>query len=793
MEMKIGAPAVIKPGGTFPSAEIVWHGDKPGSLEGEIIFEDNDKMVETISPRKLQQRQQALVTFKGKPHAGRYRLRLRVVAGDELASKSDYYFSVLDQDSLPKGCSVVAYPGKDGKLVYTPDYRGNRIPDFSMVGYMGGGEDIPEVTVKVTLTPQAGDDRERIQMAIDEVSALEPGKEGFRGAVLLKKGVYEIDGPLKITTGGVVLRGEGPGAERKTLILNPEAALSREEFIRSLSGKDGTILITRNEALRVSGAGGVEVEPAPVGEIIDTYVPVGAMRLSVRNAGVFRVGDTVIVQRPMDQAWISAIGMDRLPDSKPWAVDRRLSFERIITEINGSEITLNAPIVTAIEKRFGGGRVYRCADPGRISQVGVEALRMIQYCVVDPKSGLGGVRGSCIEFSKVKHAWVRDVVAEHYYDNGAFVLGPETRNITVSDCSSLLADDKYFWGYVPRYGFYVAGGGGLSTLHLFKNCYASNTRHSFVCSSTLTGPNVFHHCVADKDVTYSEPHLLWSSGGLYDNVRGNIAIMNRLDSGSGHGWAGANYVAWNTRGRLICERPPTAQNWAIGHRGFKSKGPNHGWRPPGDAPYDGGGYGYWDLHQEAPNPISVQSSSFDWFRTPESTLEDHPYSYWMVDRQEEWIQYDLKRPRKIRALKMSFPRLSKYVDDKELRRAKGDLTAPVQDRVYFFDINVSEDGEKWRAVYKDGRGPSDGHDVFHTYAFDEVEARYVRVIAKGADTDRGSRKGSNTFHLSRVFILPEPVIESQQVAVAEVNPQSLYLQQLSERYPARETVSGDSR
>ena len=50
--------------------------------------------------------------------------------------------------------------------------------------------------------------------------------------------------------------------------------------------------------------------------------------------------------------------------------------------------------------------------------------------------------------------------------------------------------------------------------------------------------------------------------------------------GSGHGWAGANYVIWNCEGSLICQQPPTAQNFAIGFVGQKKGGafPRHeGW------------------------------------------------------------------------------------------------------------------------------------------------------------------------------------------------------------------------
>ena len=55
--------------------------------------------------------------------------------------------------------------------------------------------------------------------------------------------------------------------------------------------------------------------------------------------------------------------------------------------------------------------------------------------------------------------------------------------------------------------------------------------------------------------------------------------------GSGHGWAGANYVAWNCEGSLVCQQPPTAQNFAIGQVGKKERGafprPDGCWESPG--------------------------------------------------------------------------------------------------------------------------------------------------------------------------------------------------------------------
>ena len=51
-----------------------------------------------------------------------------------------------------------------------------------------------------------------------------------------------------------------------------------------------------------------------------------------------------------------------------------------------------------------------------------------------------------------------------------------------------------------------------------------------------------------------------------------VELINRGEMGSGHGWSGANYVAWNCRGSLICQQPPTAQNFAIGFVGRRQPG-----------------------------------------------------------------------------------------------------------------------------------------------------------------------------------------------------------------------------
>src|SRR3954465_14538933 len=57
-----------------------------------------------------------------------------------------------------------------------------------------------------------GDNTPQIQPAINALASQPLDASGFRGAILLKAGVYEIHSTIKISASGIVLRGEGSGA-----------------------------------------------------------------------------------------------------------------------------------------------------------------------------------------------------------------------------------------------------------------------------------------------------------------------------------------------------------------------------------------------------------------------------------------------------------------------------------------------------------------------------------------------------------------------------------------------------
>src|SRR5208283_4232950 len=112
--------------------------------------------------------------------------------------------------------------------------------------------------------------------------------------------------------------------------------------------------------------------------VLDDYVPVGAQSFNVASARDFRPGGKVIVRRIGNQDWVNAVGMG--PENRYRWRPFNIDWDRVVVDIQGNTITIDAPITCAIEKRWGGGEVMKYDDPGRIERVGVENLRgMSEY------------------------------------------------------------------------------------------------------------------------------------------------------------------------------------------------------------------------------------------------------------------------------------------------------------------------------------------------------------------------------------------------------------------------------
>lgn len=436
-----------------------------------------------------------------------------------------------------------------GKLIYIPDSLGNVIPDFSRVGYHMGNKQIPDVkVVKTIYAPVEGNSQKLIQDAINEVEAMPVDNDGFRGAILLKKGVYKVPGTLKITKSGVVIRGEGDSDEGTVII-------ATDSINRSL--------------LDISGKGrDTEIEGSRT-RISDKYVPVGSFSFSVEEPGKYKVGDNIIVYRPATKEWISDIKMDQIverPGTRQWTTDGyNLKFERTITRIEGNKIYIDNPIVMAMEEKYGGGFIYKYSFEGRISETGVEYI----YFKSEYKSETDEKHGwIAVDFGSVENAWVRNVTSR-FFGYSCVYMSNQSKFITVTDSRCFDAKSQITGG--RRYSFNLNG-----QMILVKNCESTEGRHDYVTGARVSGPNVFYNCKASKTHSDVGPHHRWATGTLYDNVEtdGVINIQDRGRMGSGHGWAGANQVLWNCKAKKACVQNPwvSAKNYSIGLVGEKYPG-----------------------------------------------------------------------------------------------------------------------------------------------------------------------------------------------------------------------------
>ena len=439
-------------------------------------------------------------------------------------------------------------PGADGRLVQIPDSRGDRVPDFSHAGYGGGGMAPPVPPATLVVEAPRGDATATVQAAIDKVSARPVGDDGLRGVVQLAPGVFDIAGQLKIRASGVILRGAGAGEEGGTTL--------------RATGVD------RRSVIDVRGHDGAEIEASARRRVVDDRVAVGAHRLRLDSVDGLSVGDEVDVGRPSTAEWIADLGMNRFEGWRPqnrlhWQPGSRdLSWTRRITAIEGDAVILDAPITTALEARYGGGWIAPVAREGRLSQIGVENLRLISvHDAARPKDEDHAWFG--VSLDHVRDGWIRDVSARGFVSY-VVNLGPDASRITVQDVEA--AEPVSEIGGFRRRVFYSAG-----QQVLFNRCASRDGSHDFVLGHGAAGPNVFLDCTAVDAHDDSGPIESWASGALFDNVvvrGGPLRLADRGKDGQGAGWTAANSVLWNCEATDVeAAMPPGAFNLAIGCKG----------------------------------------------------------------------------------------------------------------------------------------------------------------------------------------------------------------------------------
>ncbi|NDW12254.1 pectate lyase [Bacteroides sp. 214] len=428
---------------------------------------------------------------------------------------------------------------ENDKLVYQCDERGNRILDFSQCGYMNSNQAIPEVPFMLFVSPVKGDNSVRIQQAIDYVASLPLNKEGVRGAVLLDKGVFELEQNLHITASGVLLMGTN----------KDETVLLKKGFDRSaLIRIEGTMNATMLDTLAVSSP----------------YVPVNSTTLQLTQTNNIANGARVFIVRPSTKEWIASLNCDVFGGGigamgwKPGEMD--LCWDRTVTEVKAGSITIDAPLTVALDVAYGGAKVILYQWSGRIAHSGVANLTLVSDYDKDyPKHEDHCWTGISIEHAE--NCWIQQVNFKHFAGS-AVVLQPTASRVTVEDCISLEPISEI--GGMRRTTFLTYG-----QLNLFQRCYSEQGIHDFAVGYCAAGPNAFVQCESYESFGFSGAVSSWSCGILFDvvNIDGNnLCFKNLGQDNNGAGWNTANSLFWQcTAAEIECYSPADdARNRAYG-------------------------------------------------------------------------------------------------------------------------------------------------------------------------------------------------------------------------------------
>ncbi len=451
--------------------------------------------------------------------------------------------------------STIVYEDDQTCLRYVADAENNYIPDFSYAGYKNGEEALPTLPTIRTLSPISGDNTAHIQAVLDEMADQPMNEQGFRGALLLEAGTYEIHGTLMIKGSGIVLRGVGDESDENSNTI--------------LLGMGNTP--DQRDIIQVGNAPNVDWSRAIPGThstLRNTFVPAGSRSLHVTAPELYNTGNNIIIRQRSTSSWLSTINFGDTDTDAPWSpgsID--LYYNRYVTAVDFEEnkIKLDAPIYDHLDPSLAETEIYVWDKTGIRTNMGVEDLRIdIQTAgSEDEEHARNGIR-----LIGVEDCWVKGVTALHF--SYAAVETTIATRVTVLDCQGLQPHSLITGG--RRYNFVTSRS---SNNILFENCRATEGRHSFVSNGTSSVSGiVFYNSESERDYSASEGHRRWSQGLLFDNIIFSqaqtntlLGLYNRGSFGTGHGWSSVASVAWKVKVPLSrnikLQKPPGRQNYAI--------------------------------------------------------------------------------------------------------------------------------------------------------------------------------------------------------------------------------------
>ncbi len=423
-------------------------------------------------------------------------------------------------------CSLI------GSLATITPSAAQEVPmDYSYCGYHCSETTIPSVKIATCIQASGSNDAPTIQAAIDWLSNQKPDKKtGFRGAILLDEGVFILDEPLRIRTSGIVLRGSG-----------------RDKTVLRKKGYDRGALIYMEGIHDIVTKETFDVEDAKAGSLSVTIQ---------KGTSILKPEDRIILWRPSTQEWIESLYCQSFGGGKrmgywAWHVgDVDLRWHRKVTAVNASSITLDAPITSSIESRWGGAKAIIYEQRGLITECGIENLSLES----DYDHSLLKDENHCwdgIYLADAENCWVRMVNFRHFAGS-AVVVQKSAGQITIEDCKSLEPISEI--GGFRRRTFLTFG-----EKILFQRCYSEHGINDFAVGHTAPGPNAFVQCDSYESYGPSGAISSWAPGILFDivNIDGNDIVFKNWELEKfGAGWSTANSTMWqSTASGLFCYSP----------------------------------------------------------------------------------------------------------------------------------------------------------------------------------------------------------------------------------------------
>jgi hypothetical protein len=286
---------------------------------------------------------------------------------------------------------------------------------------------------------------------------------------MLGPGTFTVSATLTIKQSGVVVYGSG-------------------------SGPDGTVITMTKRFLlfQIFGSG----SPVPYHEVYmtDSYVPSGATTFSVASTEGFQVGDEVVINRPVTNAWIDFLGMNKLvrdDGNQTWlrTVDKFRTYRTIIDLSGEGRVELDAPLTDSFDPKYlnpSRGSMAKYTFPGRISNVGLEnfAVKASGHFAEENPYQVASIDCAI-------NAWIRNVTAQDTLYS--FTVGRHAKGVTLDNVQVVHTFHQPNVASPADFNF-------VCTQILVNKCsvLGNGGTFPFITYDMVTGPIVLLKCSADE-------------------------------------------------------------------------------------------------------------------------------------------------------------------------------------------------------------------------------------------------------------------------------------------------------